>query len=66
MTLSQLLDAYYLARTRQSKDAMIQIADILVEKEIPELIERLGMATLQRNEAQQKGSGHDHLLGCHL
>jgi uncharacterized protein YfaS (alpha-2-macroglobulin family) len=67
MTLNNLLDAYHLARTRGSDAAKLAIADQLVDKEIPELIERLAQATLDRNRTQQEGATDaDNLVDCHL
>jgi hypothetical protein len=64
MTLVQLLDAYHLARARNSDAARLQIADILVDKEVPELIARLAQVTLDRNERANDAA--DSLVDCHL
>lgn len=38
MTITQVLDQYYLAKRANNKEEQLAIADLLVEKYIPELI----------------------------
>lgn len=38
MTITQILDQYYLAKRANNKDEQLALADLLVEKYIPELI----------------------------
>ena len=52
MTLAELLNAYTAARSRESTEAMLLIADILVDHEIPALVQRLAQNIIDRNTAQ--------------
>ena len=53
MALQQLLEQYCLARAQRHPTEQLEIANRLVDDAIPDLIERLGQAMLDRNEARQ-------------
>ena len=54
MTLQQVLDQYCLARAKGYREEQVGLANALVDEHIPELIERLGQAMIERNQAQSK------------
>ena len=53
-TLTAILDEYCLARSQRDITTMLDISNHLVNVEIPELIQRLGEVTIERNQALEK------------
>lgn len=51
MTMKDALDRYHLARARGWLDEQDEIANLLVDELVPELIERLAEVTIERNKA---------------
>lgn len=54
MTIQAVLDRYCLARSRREIHEQVGLANVLVDEHIPHLIERLGEAIIERNEARTK------------
>lgn len=50
--IQHALDRYHLARALRDTRSQAEIADQLVDQDIPELIERLAHVTLERNQAR--------------
>lgn len=50
MTLIQLLDRYCTARRKRDVATQLEVADELVDREVPSLIERLAQFMIDRNE----------------
>jgi hypothetical protein len=49
MTLQQVLDKYCVARCVQDKQSQLEIANQLVDYEIPLLVERMAEVIIERN-----------------
>lgn len=54
MTLQEALDKYCLARSMRLRDEQIGYANLLVDEQIPELVERLACLMIERNAAVEK------------
>lgn len=50
MTIQQRLDQYCIARCMRDRTSQLEIADHIVDEEIPQLIERLAEVMLERNK----------------
>jgi hypothetical protein len=49
MTLKQILDKYCIARCQKDTKTQLEVADRIVDHEVPTLIERLGEMMMDRN-----------------
>lgn len=52
MTLQNLLDKYCLARSQRDTVTQLEIANELVDEQVPDLISRLAQAINERNDAR--------------
>lgn len=53
-TLTEILDQYHLARAAARRDEQVGLANALVDEYIPDLIQRLGEAMIERNQARDE------------
>jgi hypothetical protein len=49
MTIQQVLDKYCIARCKQDRKTQLEVADQIVDHEVPSLIQRLGEVIMDRN-----------------
>jgi hypothetical protein len=50
MTIQQRLDQYCIARCAGDKQSQIEIANHIIDEEVPQLIERLAEVMMERNK----------------
>ena len=49
MTIKQILDKYCIARCKKDTKTQLEVADQIVDQEVPNLITRLGELMMDRN-----------------
>lgn len=55
MTIQQILDKYCIARCAQDRKSQLEIADQIVDQEVPDLITRLAEVIVERNRLMSNG-----------